>query len=208
MWIVKLGGSWVSNPELQKLIDKLYNYRNEPIVLVVGGGKFVDAIRFAHEKINFDEGLAHKLSVKSTEIYAKILKNIAPNKISFVKFFSEINSKKKLEIFLPDKELIKDKLLKKNWESTSDSIACWLARKIKGKGVIFVKSLSFENKIVSSLDCLQKKGILDKNINDHLNINIRLKVVGPEILCKIDKFKTWDKIINSFTKIEWKKKIK
>ncbi len=208
MWIVKLGGSWVSNPELQKLIDKLYNYRNEPIVLVVGGGKFVDAIRFAHEKINFDEGLAHKLSVKSTEIYAKILKNIAPNKISFVKFFSEINSKKKLEIFLPDKELIKDKLLKKNWESTSDSIACWLARKIKGKGVIFVKSLSFENQIVSSLDCLQKKGILDKNINDHLNINIRLKVVGPEILCKIDKFKTWDKIINSFTKIEWKKKIK
>ena len=208
MWIVKLGGSWVSNPELQKLIDKLYNYRNEPIVLVVGGGKFVDAIRFAHEKINFDEGLAHKLSVKSTEIYAKILKNIAPNKISFVKFFSEINSRKKLEIFLPDKELIKDKLLKKNWESTSDSIACWLARKIKCKGVIFVKSLSFENKIVSSLDCLQKKGILDKNINDHLNINIRLKVVGPEILCKIDKFKTWDKIINSFTKIEWKKKIK
>ena len=208
MWIVKLGGSWVSNPELQKLIDKLYNYRNEPIVLVVGGGKFVDAIRFAHEKINFDEGLAHKLSVKSTEIYAKILKNIAPNKISFVKFFSEINSKKKLEIFLPDKELIKDKLLKKNWESTSDSIACWLARKMKSKGVIFVKSLSFENQIVSSLDCLQKKGILDKNINDHLNINIRLKVVGPEILCKIDKFKTWDKIINSFTKIEWKKKIK
>ena len=208
MWIVKLGGSWVSNPELQKLIDKLYNYRNEPIVLVVGGGKFVDAIRFAHEKINFDEGLAHKLSVKSTEIYAKILKNIAPNKISFVKFFSEINSKKKLEIFLPDKELIKDKLLKKNWESTSDSIACWLARKMKSKGVIFVKSLSFENQIVSSLDCLQKKAILDKNINDHLNINIRLKVVGPEILCKIDKFKTWDKIINSFTKIEWKKKIK
>ena len=72
--------------------------------------------------------------------------------------------------------------------------------------MIFVKSLSFENKIVSSLDCLQKKGILDKNINYHLNINIRLKVVGPEILCKIDKFKTWDKIINSFTKIEWKKK--
>ena len=157
MWIVKLGGSWVSNPELQELIDKLYNYRNEPIVLVVGGGKFVDAIRFAHEKINFDEGLAHKLSVKSTEIYAKILKNIASKKISFVKRFSEINSKKKLEIFLPDKELIKDKLLKKNWESTSDSIACWLARKIKGKGVIFIKSVSFENKIVSSLDCLQKK---------------------------------------------------
>ena len=73
MWIVKLGGSWVSNPELLKLIDKLYNYRNEPIVLVVGGGKFVDAIRFAHEKINFDEALAHKLSVKSTEIYAKPL---------------------------------------------------------------------------------------------------------------------------------------
>ena len=108
MWIVKLGGSWVSNPELQKLIDKLYNYRNEPIVLVVGGGKFVDAIRFAHEKINFDEGLAHKLSVKSTEIYAKILKNIASNKISFVKFFSEINSKKKnWRFFYPIKSLLK-----------------------------------------------------------------------------------------------------
>jgi len=208
MWIVKLGGSWVSNPELLKLIDKLYNYRNEPIVLVVGGGKFVDAIRFAHEQINFDEGLAHKLSVKSTEIYARILKNIAPKKISFVKCFSEINSKKKLEIFLPYKELIKDKLLKKNWESTSDSIACWLARKIKGKGVIFIKSVSFENQITSSLDYLQKKGILDKNINYHLNTNIRLKVVGPEILCKIDKIETWNKIINSFTKIEWKKKIK
>ena len=72
-------------------------------------------------------------------------------------FFSEKNSKKKLEIFLPDKELIKDNLFKKNWESTSDSIACWLARKMKGKGVIFIKSVSFENQIVSSLDYLQKK---------------------------------------------------
>ena len=208
MWIVKLGGSWVSNPELLELIDRLYNFRNVPIVLVVGGGKFVDAIRFAHEKIHFDENLAHKLSVKSTEIYAKILKNVAPKKISFVKSFSEINSKNKLEIFFPYKELKKDNLLKKNWESTSDSIACWLARKIKSKGVIFIKSVSFGNLLVSSLDNLQKNGILDKNINHHLNTNIRLKVVGPEILCKIDKFKTWNEIISSFTEIKWKKKKK
>ncbi len=34
MWIVKLGGSWVSNPELQKLIDKLYNSETKPIKTV------------------------------------------------------------------------------------------------------------------------------------------------------------------------------
>ena len=107
MWIVKLGGSWVSNPELLKLIDKLYNYRNEPIVLVVGGGKFVDAIRFAHEKINFDEGLAHKLSVKSTEIYAKILKNIASKKFHLLNVFPKSIQKKNWRFFYPIKSLLK-----------------------------------------------------------------------------------------------------
>ena len=45
MWVIKLGGSWLSNPNLKKLLELLNKFRSTPIILVVGGGIFADAVR-------------------------------------------------------------------------------------------------------------------------------------------------------------------
>lgn len=205
MWVIKLGGSWITNPRLKELIHKLYYFRDAPIILLLGGGKFVDSIRFAHKYIKFDEELAHKLSVKATETYARIIENVVPEKVTFTYKLNELTKKKKLEIFFPYDELNKDKLFKKNWNSTSDSIACWVAKKLQCRGVIFIKSVSFKEITSCNLDRLQKNGILDRNMHNYIKSNMSLKIVGPEIFEKINELKVWNKLIYYLTKIEWKK---
>ena len=46
MWIIKIGGSWIKNPQLNKLIDLLHRFSKfENIVIVAGGGCFSDSVR-------------------------------------------------------------------------------------------------------------------------------------------------------------------
>lgn len=208
MWIVKLGGSWISNPNLRKLITNLYFYRSVPLLIVPGGGKFVDAIRYAHKYIQFEEQLAHQLSVKSTEIYAKILKNISPYDVKFIRNISKLDTKKRLNIFLSYNQLLKDRSIPKTWNTTSDTIACWLGKKIKCTGILFIKSISYENMKKLDIFDLQKSGILDKNVHNYISESIKLKLAGPEIVEKLSRKNGWDKLMSSLTEIKWKRKKK
>ena len=145
MWIIKLGGSWLTNPNLTQLLRLLFPYKSVPITLVVGGGVFTDAVRFSQKYLKFDDEFAHNLALKATENYAKIINN----KVPAIKLFSDLTKlkdKRFLKIWLPQKFLKNNKIFRKEWESTSDSVASWLDKKIKSKGVIFVKSIDFRRK--------------------------------------------------------------
>ena len=91
----------------------------------------------------------------------------------------------------------KEKKYKKNWESTSDSIACWLSSKMNSSGVIFVKSLSFEKKKSLKILDLQNKGILDKNILSYVSKKSCLKIVGPEVLQLLHEKDNWFEVIEN-----------
>ena len=46
MWIVKIGGSWINNPNLSNLIKNLQRLSNKDnIIIVNGGGSFSDSVR-------------------------------------------------------------------------------------------------------------------------------------------------------------------
>ena len=201
MWIIKLGGSWLTNPKLKSLLIAIEKFKDVPITLVVGGGIFADSIRNAQKYIKFDDRFANYLAIKSTEQYALIINKIAPY-ISITSKLSLLRSSKNLKIWLPSKHLSKEKKFKKNWESTSDSIACWLYRKMKSDGVIFIKSLSFEKKKSLKLIDLQKKGIIDRNILSYVKKKSCLKIVGPEVLQLLNKKKNWTEIIENIKSIK------
>ena len=84
------------------------------------------------------EKLANTLALKSTEIFCSYLEDI--NKKLYLttnKHFKE-NS---LNVWLPSVILSNEKSFKKNWNSTSDSVAAWLSNNIKADGLVFIKSL-------------------------------------------------------------------
>ena len=198
MWVLKLGGSWLKNQKLKDLLQNLILYNNSEVVLVVGGGIFADAVRVSQRFLKFDDKFANYLAIKATENYAESINSIFPE-IKLTKNLNELKKRNGLKIWLPEKILKNERTFIKNWNSTSDSIACWLGKKISAKGVIFVKSLNFEKNQKLNLRDLQNKGILDKNISNYINKNTCLKIVGPEIVIKMRKF---DKISNYFMKLK------
>ena len=201
MWVIKLGGSWLSNPELKNLI-KLLQCRSKNITtLVVGGGFFADSVRKAQTHLNFDESLAHNLALKATEFYAKIIANICDN-VELTNNLDNLSKNNKLKIWTPYRYLKEKNCLEKNWNSTSDSISCWLADHIGADGLILIKSLEIKEKKIN-LRNLEKRGVIDKNFKKYTNHSLKFKIVGPELINILQSKQSWNNIVNNLCEIEW-----
>ena len=115
----------------------------------------------------------------------------------------KINSFKEKNLWLPSKILKNERNFKKNWESTSDSVATWLYSNISSKGLIFIKSISLGIKNVYKIEALQKKNILDSNMHLFLKKKKNLKIIGPEIIQLLESYEDWDNLLSklNFLKI-------
>ena len=87
---------------------------------------------------------------------------------------------------------------KKNWDSTSDSVATWVIPKISSHGLIFVKSISLGIEKNYKIKTLQKKNILDANMDYYFKKKKNLKIIGPEIIELLETYKDWDNLLNKF----------
>ena len=145
------------------------------------------------------EKLANTLALKSTEIFCSYLKDI--NKKLYLttdKHFKE-NS---LNVWLPSVILSNEKSFKKNWNSTSDSVAAWLSNNIKADGLVFIKSLKKFEKINKLAD-LQKKNIIDKNTSTYLkSFKGEIKITGLDILKILEKNNNWESCIKDLGDIK------
>ena len=192
MWVLKIGGSWITNPNLTTLLKTLDKKKKGKMIIVAGGGCFADSVRFAFKKTKMSEKIANTLALKSTEIFCSYLKDI--NK----KLYLTTNQRfreNSLNVWLPSLILSNEKSFKKNWNSTSDSVAAWLSTNIKAEGLVFIKSLKKFKKI-NKLGDLQKKNIIDKNTSTYLkSFKGEIKITGLDILKILEKNNNWDSCI-------------
>ena len=200
MWIVKIGGSWLKNPELPDLINLLKNFSSQKIILVVGGGVFADCVREAYRTIKMSECTGHLLAMKATELFAYYLKSINPEIYLTKNIEHFVNDK--INLWLPSDRMYKEECFEKSWESTSDSIATWLYTNTEADGLIFVKSINFAKKRSLKLIDLQKKKIIDLNIKNYLYKKKNLKIVGPEFIEFLKIYNKWDLLISNLKEIE------
>jgi aspartokinase-like uncharacterized kinase len=200
MWIVKIGGSWLKNPELPKLINLLKNFSSQKMVLVVGGGVFADSVREFYRTVKMSECTGHLLAMKATELFAYYLKSINPEIHLTENIEHFVNDK--INLWLPSDRMHMEECFEKSWESTSDSIATWLYTNTQADGLIFVKSINFEKKKSINLIDLQKKKIIDLNIKNYLYKKKNLKIVGPEFIEFLKIHSKWDLVISNLKEIE------
>ena len=191
MWIVKIGGSWINNPNLCKLIRHLQRLsKKENIIIVNGGGFFSDSVRLVYENKRMSEKTGNYIALKATELFSHLLKEIDNN----IRLIDDIDSLRfsnnMLKVWLPSLILKDDSTFIKNWESTSDSVAAWLHRKINSVGLLYVKSLTFEKKKYK-LKYLQENGVLDRNVHKYLIKSAKIKIIGQEIISLIESFATF-----------------
>jgi len=199
MWVLKIGGSWITNPNLITLLKRLDKKKRGKIIIVAGGGCFADSVRYAFKKTRMSENLANSLALKSTEIFSSYMKEINKN---FYLTSNKYFKKKSINVWLPSVILSNEKSFKKNWNSTSDSVAAWLSKNIQAEGLVFVKSLEKFKKI-NKLGVLQKKNIIDKNTSTYLkSFRGEIKITGLDILKILEKNNNWDSCIKEFSDVE------
>lgn len=139
--VLKIGGSLskdiVSLKNLCKEIGDLAN--KHQIIVVPGGGEFADAVRFLDSNYNFSDSVAHKIAILAMDQFGFFLSELIPK--SYVTYTFNEKRRGLLPIFLPSQFLFQNDLLEHSWDVTSDSIAAFIADRLKVKKLILVKDV-------------------------------------------------------------------
>lgn len=169
MWVVKLGGSLLGSPELERWLDIFTRHGDGKIVIVPGGGIFADAVRESQKLSGINDAAAHHMAVMAMDQYGVLLAGLNPK---LVKAESELEIAERgwqhrAIIWLPSKMVIADETIPANWQVTSDSLAARLASRLNADQLVLVKSQRPDVGQIS-LDKLIKDGMVDEHFGDSI----------------------------------------
>lgn len=163
MWVIKLGGSLLGSPTLQKWLDLVHRYSDGKIIIVPGGGEFADAVRNMQKKIGFDDETAHLMALKAMDQTALTFKAMQPQ-LALAETDLEIAQRgwqHRGILWQPSRMVSVNSQLPATWNLTSDSIAAWLAQRLEATHLLVVKCTQPQQKNIT-YDALAQTGIVDK----------------------------------------------
>lgn len=128
--------------ELKQLcleIEKLSVHHR--FLIVPGGGSFADHIRSLDRAFNLSPSTSHKMALLAMDQYGLFLSEFLSSAVLMQKI--DRVGKERYVILLPSQFIFKvsEKILPHSWDVTSDSIACYIAAKIKASKFILVKDV-------------------------------------------------------------------
>jgi len=140
--VIKIGGSLLEKPQVLKTlgIELSVLAKKHRFVVVPGGGKFADAVRIMDAQFQMPAVISHRMAILAMDQCGLLLSHVIPeSKTSCsLKAVNEIASGGHTAILLPSKILFESDPFKPSWDVTSDSIAAYIAVKVKADMVIFV----------------------------------------------------------------------
>ena len=173
MWVVKIGGSLLGSPELERWLELFVKYSDGNIVIVPGGGLFANAVREAQKLTKISDACTHKLAVLAMDQFGLLLVSLNPL-LATAKTECEIDERTwqhRAIVWLPSHMVLADDSIAQSWDVTSDSLAAWLAKKLDAKQLVLVKS----DKPSASQLCLKRlteEGVVDEAFSEFiLNAN-------------------------------------
>ena len=158
MWVVKLGGSLHALPELPSWLRTLAEVQGPPRVIVPGGGPFADAVRELQPHLSIDDLAAHRMAILAMQQYGLYLQAREP-RLTFAETAAELLAAR-AAVWLPWRLAGRSAELAATWDTTSDSIACWLATRLRAEVLLLVKPAHLTWPCQSAVQ-LAAAGILD-----------------------------------------------
>ncbi len=142
--------------ELKQLCAEIERLSNSYSMMIIpGGGHFADQIRKIDRGYHFKPSTSHKMAILAMDQYGLYLSELLPT----AKKVQSLSAAKKAgyAILLPSQLLFKvsEKELPHSWDVTSDSIACYIAAKLKAEKLILIKTV----------DGILDKGRLQRKLN-------------------------------------------
>ncbi|CAG0970271.1 5-(aminomethyl)-3-furanmethanol phosphate kinase [Methylophilaceae bacterium] len=182
MWVIKLGGSLLGSPELNGWLDVIARHGDGKIVIVPGGGILADAVRESQMMSGISDLVAHKMAVMAMDQYGILLAGLNPELVtaSSELEIAERGWQHRAIVWLPSSMVIAEERIPTTWETTSDSLAAWLANRLNADHLVLVKS---HRPVMDqiSLERLTKDGYVDEHFGDYIvGQNFNTWVMGKQ----------------------------
>ena len=136
--VLKFGGSLLHQPGWRDALVHWVAGVRDPTVIVPGGGVFADAVRQAQDALGFDDAAAHEMAILAMAQTACVLRSACP--VLPLAATPEAIEAAWLThpvvvwqpTVMPDTPA--------SWAITSDSLAAWLAARVRATELLLVKS--------------------------------------------------------------------
>jgi aspartokinase-like uncharacterized kinase len=180
--VIKVGGSLCENPAtLKKLCSKLSEIAEKhSIVIVPGGGKFADAVRELDQKYALSADAAHRMAILGMDQFGLLLAQLIPDSCATYSLSDakQLSERTTVPIFLPSRLMFRENPLEASWDVTSDSIAAYVASRLKADKVILVTNVD---------------GVFKSDPKKHSDTKLIPKLSASELLAfsqrtSVDKF--------------------
>ena len=143
--VIKVGGSIAEHPEaLKNLCMKLNEIAKKHRLLIVpGGGEFADVVRGTEKRFATSAYVSHKMAILGMDQFGLLLSELIPNAIATASLekAKDYWKSETTPIFLPSKLMFREEPLEASWDVTSDSIAAFVACRVKADAVVLVKDV-------------------------------------------------------------------
>ena len=166
--VVKLGGSFAFSPHLRAWIEALAACGGHAVI-VPGGGPFADTVRDAQTKVGFDDKAAHAMALLAMEQYGLALASLDGRLVPAASLdaIDGALERGRVPVWLPARLALEATDIAPSWDTTSDSLAAWLAGKIGARRLFLVKHVELQGRRVRA-DELVSAGVVDKEFVRHL----------------------------------------
>jgi aspartokinase-like uncharacterized kinase len=161
LWVVKLGGSLSQSRYLNRWLSVLAAVGGA-VVIVPGGGPFADQVRALQKRCRFDDGTAHHMALLAMEQYGRMLAGLQRG-VRPAATRAEIARARRagvVAVWMPTRMVLADPGIAASWDITSDSLAAWLAGKLKADRLVLVKSVALSGGSVPAA-ALARRGVVD-----------------------------------------------
>jgi len=137
--VVKLGGSLATWSDLPACLENLAGLN---CVIVPGGGPFADEVRQAQQAWRFDERTAHDMALLAMAQFGRMLAGLEPRLATgrTAAGLQRLIAESRSAVWLPDPAEADLQALPPSWDTTSDSLAAWLAECLGATELVLLKS--------------------------------------------------------------------
>jgi len=110
------------------------------MVVVPGGGEFADTVRQLDKRFCLSKEVSHRMAVLGMDQYGLLLTDLTPDAVAVGGLEEAKNTLThgKLPVFLPSQLLFQEDPLENSWAITSDSIALYLAARLRAQRLLLV----------------------------------------------------------------------
>lgn len=161
MIVVKIGGSLYQNDVLPRWLAMLVELSAD-VVIVAGGGPFADQVRAASQRWSLSEAGAHDMAILAMQQFTYLMRDLEPR----LTITEDARQGEGARLWAPNQLLLPGGLandtLERSWQTTSDTIAAWLASEIGASRLCLIKSKRLED---SDITNWEKTDLVDNNFS-------------------------------------------